>query len=157
MKLNRQVVLAGLLVVLLSSCVQLPRKRTMDKSLTPEQSAVVTFGPEIYVSTVNGIEVKEAWYNGGYTSLQIIATIPAGETIVGFDIYFMRKRDFLSDIVTISTIKNIQMKYHFEAGKKYDVRFSASDGTKTLATLAIYEAPWAQGKIPLKSWEFEFE
>ncbi|MDR2766980.1 MAG: hypothetical protein LBB82_01500 [Treponema sp.] len=125
----------------------------MDESLTPEQGAEVTFWPEIYVSTINGIEVEEAWYGkwNGHSS-PITATIPAGETIVGFDIYGSDNNFIYS---TIYTIDDLQMKFNFEAGKKYAVRFfvAGAYNAKT-KTLGIYESPWEQGKIPLKSWEF---
>ena len=118
-------------VVLLASCATTHR-RTYDKTIPKEQTAVMCFGDGIYVKSYNGIDVAKAW-NGiiWLTNERLKVTLPAGESEFGFKLKYVMAN-------TTYSASDIKIRYYLEAGKKYSMFFVYS-GSKKSWGIAMYD------------------
>jgi len=156
----------ALLAVSLTGCFSLfgtrPGVTTIDPNLPIEQSAVVVFTNTMYVKEYNGINVEKEWYPKDKLR-KMTVTMPAGETHLLFDIYTSFDR---RNTIYTFTPKDIELKFDFEAGKKYTVSLYASENEGSLlfpkqkVVLAIWDKIYSdanpgnrQGNHIVKSWE----
>jgi hypothetical protein len=96
----------------------------VDKSVSAEKSAVVTFVSEdighFIIKKWNNIDVRDELYGDkkvwskGKTDL----TVPAGDNSFTFDIEFSFHSSYYNES---STANNIVLNYNLEAGKKYQI------------------------------------
>jgi len=100
-----------------------PHDITGDPDLPVEATAVVRINYEIHVKEYNGINVQDVWYSDKSVKT-INAPIPGGETRLVFDIDKVFERR--NSTYTFNR-KNIELKYNFEAGKKYMVGIYSED------------------------------
>jgi hypothetical protein len=104
-------VLALVTVVLLSSCLYIPKtyKTYLDTTTPLDQCTRVTFDGGFFIKRWNETKV--------YSSRTII--LPAGNTSFLFDLHFTFSNQNSS---TTYTLDNIELQYLFEEGKKYKVK-----------------------------------
>ena len=154
------------MTVSLSSCALIitavrstPRNITVDPNIPVEEAAVVKIDYNIAVREYNGIDIEKAWYPKDDLKA-INAAIPPGETHLLFDIYKVFNRGNSSFSFTA---KDIELKYDFEAGKKYRLGLYTEDignfiYPRRKIFLAIWDGDAASGSgesnnAILKSWE----
>ncbi|MDR1388560.1 MAG: hypothetical protein LBJ31_01095 [Treponema sp.] len=108
-------------VFLLFGCETISRLSTAEDitvdDTAAEKSALVIFGPEVYVLEYNGVDVEKEWYPRKKTRLNRI-TLPAGDTTLRFNLDFEISS---GGIIYRYRQKNVEMQYTFEAGKEYTV------------------------------------
>jgi len=128
--------------VLLSSCFNIPKtyKTFLDTNFPAERSTTITFK--------GGISVKE--WNGNVVFAGGTVVLPAGDTSLLFDVRFTYSNRYSS---TTYNLPNIEMKWNFEPGKKYEIRTE----DKLLGLFKGYEFfielyDTTKGTKLLKSW-----
>jgi len=121
-KLVRVILIAGLLV-LISSCAS-TKQLVIDESVPLERSAVVTFVSKqlgwFNIQEYNGISIYANVYPKDWVSSNdsVILTVPAGETSIGFHLYFTFSNQQSS---TTYELKNQNLTWNYEAGKRYEI------------------------------------
>jgi hypothetical protein len=155
-----------LLAVSLTGCFSLfgtrPGVTTIDPNLPIEQSAVVAFQSSMHIKEYNGISTEKEWYPKDRLR-KMTVTMPAGETHLLFDLYTSFSR---GNTTYTFRPKDLELKFDFEAGKKYTVGVYASQNEgnflfpKQKVVLAIWDKIYSdanpgnrQGKHIVKSWE----
>ena len=132
---------------------------TVDPDLPLEQSTVVKIYSYIFVAEYNGINVSDEWYpNGEWRNVTV--TMPAGETHLLFD---MNRRFSRGNTTYTLRLKDMELKFNFEAGKEYTVGTSIRDegnifSPKGKLLLAIWDRIFAdeysrEADRIVKSWE----
>jgi hypothetical protein len=130
-------------------------KLNVDIDVPIEQTVKVTFvdGDGLfYLKEWNGNDIY--YYvknkNSFNNSDKIILTVPAGDTSFTFDITFVfSSRDYVSKY----PIKNIELKYTLEPGKKYQIgSIVKSNGFLKPSSLAVGIYDVTKRKTLLKEW-----
>jgi len=156
------------MAVVLSGCALIttavrstPRNITVDPDIPAEEAAVVKIDYNIAVKEYNGINIEKVWYPNDDLKA-INAAMPGGETHLLFDIY--KTFDSLNESYSFRA-RDIELKYNFEAGKKYRLGlYTVDTGTllnpKRKIFLAVWDSDAASGSgesdnALLKSWELK--
>jgi hypothetical protein len=141
------------MALLATSCFSIPsipHKIVFDKEVPLEDTAQVLFDEGIHVLALNGIDVDEAWYGSSFWSKESArVTIPAGETEVVYDLYWVRNDGYTY------RANGLKLIYNFEAGKKYMLYFGVKTKGFGFGKKYIYGIGLSEGKKEIEFWEFD--
>jgi len=135
-------VLTAGIMASLSSCSS-THTLVVDTSIPADQTVTVTFVNELkdgwfILREWNNVNIiKDLYGDKSITSDdKAILTVPAGNTSFTFDMDFtIDRRNILTTYAVTYPLKNIELKYYLEQGKKYHIKGQA----KSLGFLKGYE------------------
>jgi hypothetical protein len=147
-------IIAVFTVYILSGCA-FPGKVLVDPDIPSEKNTIVIFESTIEIVEYNGVNVTKLWYPTGYLRKNTV-TLPAGPATFSINCFARLYK-------TIVSIKDIELRFNFEAGKNYRVA-AIYDRTGILGwtTVKIGVGIWddAIGAVneketALRYWEFD--